>query len=125
MPEELSITIVIVVLVLVAVLIGVDIWLMVDHITGNTWSEMIREAGKVTTFVPWVLAILVGRWFHPVPDFGPLAGGISVGILMILSYIIVVTGDILRKKRKPIPSWLTVLIGLISGALFVPAIFPS
>lgn len=125
MPEELSIGIVVFGLFLVAGLIGVDIWLMVDGIKGNTWSEMIRAAGKVTTFVPWMLAVLVGRWYHPVPDFGPLAGKFSIPIFIVLSYIVVVVGDILRKKRMPIPSWVIVLLGVISGALFLPAVFPG
>lgn len=104
-------------------LIVIDIWLLADTLPGNTFSEMLREGAKVTTFFPWALAILIGRWFHPVDSLKPVLGNFSIPTLMITSYIIVVLGDILKKKRHPIPSWIIVLIGIVIGALCVPVTF--
>lgn len=88
----------------VIALIGIDIWLVSDKVTGNTFSEMLREGAKLTTFFPLSVAILIGRWFHPVDNLKPLLGLYSIPVLMIISYTIVVLGDILKKKGHPIPS---------------------
>lgn len=113
------------VLLIVAViaLIGIDIWLVADQIEGNTFSEMLREGARVTTFFPWALAVLIGRWFHPVDSLKPVLGNFSIPTLMITSYIVVVLGDILKKKKHPVPLWIVVIIGIVIGALCVPITF--
>jgi hypothetical protein len=114
----------IVVIVLIVILIGVDVYLVADKVPGNTWSEMLRSAATHTTFVPWTLAVLAGRWFHPVDSMETLGGqSAGVAVLMVTSYVVVVAGDILRKRWKPVPGWIIVLIGVPTGVFFCPITF--
>jgi hypothetical protein len=112
------------VIVLVVLLIGVDVYLVADKVPGNTWSEMLRNAATHTTFVPWTLAVLAGRWFHPIDAMEPV-GSQTVGaaLLMVTSYVVVVAGDILRKKSMPVPGWSIVLLGVPAGIFFCPITF--
>jgi hypothetical protein len=52
-------------LTIVAAAIGIDVYLALDGLKGNTWSEMIRSMAYVSTFIPWVWGVLAGHFFHP------------------------------------------------------------
>lgn len=111
------------VIVLIVALIVVDVFLVIDQVKGNTWSEMLRDAARCTTFPPWVFGVLSGRWFHPVDDWEPLLGNWSFAVLMAVTWLVVVVGDILRRRSVPVPGWLVILIAVPVGAVFAPITF--
>ena len=108
-------------LIIVGILIGVDVWLAVDKLPGNTWSELLREFSQHTLFVPWSLGVLMGHWFHPIDDLEAVAGGASIWILIGATVVLVALGLVLRfvAKYTP-PAWPWVLGGLVAGTLFWP-----
>jgi len=108
-------------LIIVVVLIIVDVWLAVDKLPGNTWSELLREASRHTLFVPWSLGVLLGHWFHPIDGLAALAGGASIWILVGLSAVLVGVGLLLRfvVKWEP-PAWPWALGGMVVGAILWP-----
>jgi len=48
-------------------IVGLDVWLAVDDRDGNTYSELIRKAGKTWPFTRLVMAVsmgvLLGHWY--------------------------------------------------------------
>jgi hypothetical protein len=102
--------------------IAVDVPAAIDRTEGNTFSELLREGGKQITIFPWAFAVFAGRWFHPVDNL-ELAGVGGVVVLMILTFVVVSGGDVLRRNGHAVPSWLVVVAGLLAGALLWPADF--
>ena len=119
----MSIAIWVIVIVLVVVLIVIDIVLVSDRVEDNTFSELLRLGGKVSTFFPWTIGVLIGRWYHPVDDLKGVFGPFSIPVVMVFSYVIVVVGDIMQKRGRPIPAWIIVLVGMVAGGLCVPVSF--
>lgn len=116
-----TILLVLTVIFIVAV-IGIDIPAAIDRTTGNTFSELLREGGTQTTVFPWIFAVFAGRWFHPVDNL-ELTGIAGALALMVLTFVVIAGGDILRRNGRPVPSWLVVVVGLLAGALLWPADF--
>lgn len=108
--------------VFVVAVIAVDVPAAIDNTAGNTFSELLREGGTQTTIFPWLFAVFAGRWFHPVDNL-ELAGLGGAIALMILTFIVVSGGDVLRRNGRPVPSWLVVVAGLLAGVLLWPADF--
>src|SRR5262245_44696520 len=108
-------------LIIAGALIIIDIWLVLDRLPGNTWSELLRELSRDTLFIPWSLGVLIGHWFHPVDDLQPVAGGASIWLLIGLTVILVVVGLILRFAAKfTPPAWPWALAGMVAGAALWP-----
>jgi hypothetical protein len=106
---------------LLAVAIGLDIWLAVDAVPGNTWSELFRAGALATPVVPWACAVLMGHWFHPKDDFKALLGQPdSIALLVWLTWVLFVIGLALASSGLPISPWIPVLPGLIAGWLLWP-----
>ncbi|OEU77806.1 MAG: hypothetical protein BA865_12385 [Desulfobacterales bacterium S5133MH4] len=113
------VTLVIVGDILLAIFRGVC---RVEH-EGTTWSELLRESVGTTTLIPWALGVWIGRWFPLVPEpLNSLGTPIALTIVLILTAIITVLGDVLmRRRRRPvIPPWLVALLGLIVGGILLP-----
>lgn len=75
----------VVMLAALAVLIGVDIWLATDGVTGNTFSELIAAASWRLSVIPVGVGVLAGHWFWPgrrLPgsSLGTAAGLLAVGV---------------------------------------------
>lgn len=89
---------------------------------GTTWSELLRESIGITTLIPWSLGVWVGRWFPILPPEHSIKLSIGLPVVLGLSAIVTVVGDILmRRMRRPIiPPWSLVLSGLIAGGLLIP-----
>jgi hypothetical protein len=109
-------------LTIITVAIGLDVYLALDGIKGNTWSEMIRSMGFVSTFIPWVWGVLSGHFFHP--NWQPWLkqpGGVAV--LIWLSFLIPGVTTILMKAQVPYANWLPFVVCLIA-ALFGGKLWP-
>lgn len=106
---------------IITLLILTGIASFADNIEGNTFSELLRESTINTTFYPWALAVYMGRWFHPIDDLQSPLGIWGPMILMVLSWLVIVLGDILAKKGIRIWPWLIVISGYITGILTWPA----
>ncbi len=113
---------------LVFVLVS-DVFLVINKHKGDTWSEQLRDWGlETTTLPPWVFGVLAGRWFHP---FDGRILDETVGILVFCGVTVVVVGGgaLLRvfggkRAMRFAPPWAVTLLGIVCGALFVPAYFP-
>lgn len=88
---------------------------------GTTWSELLRESVGITTFIPWAIAVWIGRWF-PILDKPPLKISIALAIVLALSALITVLGDVFMRRRgyPVIPPWLIILLGFAAGSLLIP-----
>lgn len=106
----------------VVAVIAVDLPAAIDRTEGNTFSELLREGGTQTTIFPWAFAVFAGRWFHPIDNL-ELAGIVGAVALMVLTFVVVSGGDVLRRNGHAVPSWLVVVVGLLAGALLWPADF--
>jgi len=74
--------------ILIGIIIGFDIYLAIDTIKGNTWSEMIRAFSFKSPFAPWVWGGLGGHFFHQwVPKF-PLGNDSNIALLIWLSVLV-------------------------------------
>lgn len=108
-------------LIIVAILIVIDIWLAIDNVPGNTWSEILRDLSKRTLFVPWSLGVLLGHWFHPSNDLRPVLGGASIWVLIGVSTVLTIIGLVFCLSRKyHIPAWPWALGGTITGSILWP-----
>lgn len=116
-----TVLLVLAVIFIVAV-IAIDVPAAIDKTEGNTFSELLREGGAQITVFPWVFASFAGRWFHPVDNL-ELFGVGGVIAFMVLTFIVVAGGDVLRRQGHPVPSWIVVVVGLLAGALLWPADF--
>lgn len=120
-PAGVTVLLVLTVVFVVAV-IAVDVPAAIDRTEGNTFSELLREGGRQITIFPWLFAVFAGRWFHPVDNLELFGIGGAVA-LMVLTFVVVSGGDVLRRNGHPVPSWLVVVVGLLAGGLLWPADF--
>lgn len=116
-----TVLLILAVIFMVAV-IAVDVPAAIDRTEGNTFSELLREGGTQTTIFPWAFAVFAGRWFHPVDNL-ELAGFGGAVALMILTFVVVSGGDVLRRNGHGVPSWIVMVAGLLAGGLLWPADF--
>lgn len=61
-----------------------DVYLALDGIDGNTWSEVAREASRVHPFVPWILGASIGHLFHHRDDLPPIIEPSAASTIMFL-----------------------------------------
>jgi hypothetical protein len=93
-----------------------DVPAAIDKTPGNTFSELLRAGARETTIFPWALGVFAGRWFHPVDDF-KLLGIAGPLILMVLTFVVIVLGGILRRAGTEMPSWVAAGLGVLAGVL--------
>jgi hypothetical protein len=77
----------IIVIVLVAIIIGADVVLATNKLTGDTWSEVIRNWSLYLPAVPFGFGFLMTHWFglNPKgPFFGQPSSAIFLGWLVIV-----------------------------------------
>lgn len=105
----------------VTLLVLTSIASFADDIEGNTFSELLRKSTIDTTFYPWALSVYMGRWFHPIDDLQAPLGLAGPPVLMASTWLIIVIGDVLRRKGKRVWPWLVVALGYSVGILTWPA----
>ncbi len=93
-----------------------DIFLAVDDIGGNTWSELLRDAGKLTPVVPWLGGLVVGHLFHPGKNADPLIDAPGNALVLLgLTLLFVIIGFFMT-----VPTWVPVPLGAVAGAFLWP-----
>lgn len=105
--------------VLVIALIVLDVPAALDAIEGNTFSELLRKGGQQMPVIPWTIAIFAGRWFHPFDGLNLLGADGKVALLAV-TFVVVVGTHLCRRHLRAVPSWVVVILGLVSGALLWP-----
>jgi hypothetical protein len=111
-----EVAVLVIALAFVVAVIAVDVPAAIDRTRGNTFSELLRAGGRQTTIFPWTFGVFAGRWFHPVDDL-KLLGIAGPLILMVLTFAVVVAGDLLRRAGREMPSWVAAGLGVIAGVL--------
>lgn len=107
-------------ILLVCAIIGFDIYLALDNIRGNTWSEMLRTASKYTPIVPWTFGVLMGHFFHPATSFSPIVPlNFGVPVLVWISVVLGIVGLALVRSFI-FPQWPLLLAGFFAGWLLWP-----
>lgn len=106
--------------VLIIALIVLDIPAAIDRIEGNTFSELLRRGGREMAVFPWTISIFAGRWFHPFDGLDVFGRDGQVALLVV-TFLVVVGTYLCRRYFRPVPSWIIVILGLISGAVLWPA----
>ncbi len=101
----------------VAAFAGFDVYLAVDSIHGNTWSELGRAVACVTPVLPWSVAFLCGHVFHP----KACASGYNIGLAVFLTWLVFVIGLACRHAGHPVPPWAPLAPGFFAGWLLWPA----
>ena len=115
-----------------AVLITLDVYAWDDDIAGNTPRELILRLTKwkssvayfplTGAFVPFGFAALVGHFFHPWSESGPMPEGLP-GLGMVLAIAAVLSlGTYLFDDQIDGRKWILglALFGLIAGAVLWP-----
>ncbi len=101
---------------IIVILIVWDIFLAVDGIGGNTWSELLRNAGLATPVVPWLGGVVMGHWFHPFEHAEPLITPPGNALALVaLTLLVVLVGF-----ATNVPTWVPVPLGGAAGAVLWP-----
>lgn len=100
---------------LIAAFIGYDVYLALDGVRGNTWSELARKFALASPVLPWACGVLCGHFFHPAVTIG-----IHVPVLIWLTFAVAVTGAALRRAGRPVPPWAPLVPGFCAGWLTWP-----
>lgn len=104
---------------LIITLIVLDVPAAIDDIEGNTFSELLRRGGRQLAILPWTISIFAGRWFHPFDGFD-LFGRHGPVVLLVVTFLVVVGTHLCRQYLWQVPSWMIVILGLLSGAMLWP-----
>jgi len=60
-----------------------DVYLALDSVQGNTWSEVMREASTLKPLFPWLLGALLAHLFHFRDDLKPIFDRDASSTLMV------------------------------------------
>ncbi|WP_428261690.1 hypothetical protein [Haliangium sp.] len=107
----------------VVAMVVFDIVLARDRIIGNTFSQLARASVRHTYWLPFGLAALMGRWFHPVAGLETVVGSVwfSYLVFAVFAAILVLGLESLRRYRRVrTPAWVLVLAGFPLGTLLIP-----
>lgn len=108
---------------LIGVIIILDIFLAIDAVSGNTWSEIIRHLAKSTPLIPFVCGVLSGHFFWPAAlkeNIPLLDQPNSIALLIWIACITGIVGLGLTKNGMMFPLWIAFLIGGVGGTLLWP-----
>jgi hypothetical protein len=96
--------------VLTAVLIIFDIYLALNGVAGDTYSEIIRDAGHRMAFLPWCVGGLIGHWFwNGKRRSNRYTWGLVLSVLALLEYL-----NLSHGIGHPFVSF---FVGMLSGRL--------
>jgi hypothetical protein len=106
---------------LMAVLVGLDIYLVQDQYSGNTWSEILRTWAVATPVIPWAYGVLGGHFYHPVENLeAVIVFPGNIALLVWLTAAVGIAGLAFAKGGHPIAPWVMVLPGMVAGSLLWP-----
>jgi len=106
---------------LLAILIGLDIYLAVDGLKGNTWSEILRMWGSKNALAPWIWCGLAGHYFHWKSTSKPiLEPPANIAMLVWLTVLIFIVSMAMTRAGIPIPSWIIAPVAFIAWGLLWP-----
>ena len=106
---------------LLALLVGVDIYLAMDKLPGNTWSEILRRWAVATPLIPWIYGVLGGHFYHPIENLEPiLSKPGNIELLVWLTILVGMVGLGLLRAGNPVSPWVGVVPGFVVGALLWP-----
>ncbi len=100
---------------LVVAFIAYDVYLGLDGVRGNTWSELARAGAGVTPAIAWAWGVLAGHFFHPTWKPRP-----RVGLLLWLTFVVVVVGIACKHGGVTLPFWAPLAPGFFAGWLLWP-----
>lgn len=107
--------------VILAVAIGIDIWLAVDPVDDNTWSELMRLGALATPVIPWACGVLMGHWFHPNDNAQAVLGQPgSIALLLWLTWVVFLVGLAFISSGISLDPSLLVVPGMVAGWLLWP-----
>lgn len=92
-----------------------DVYLALDCVEGNTWSEVAREASRAHPFVPWILGASIGHLFHHRDDLPPIVDSNAAATIMV---VLTLGIFILGLTGLELSGWqitATALVGLVVG----------
>lgn len=105
---------------IIAIIIGIDVYLAVDSVKGNTWSEMIRTLGFKTPFAPWVWGGLGGHFFHQwIPKF-PVENPGNIAILIWISALVMMIGHFCYTKGTYLPPMIVFFVAFFVWSTLWP-----
>lgn len=106
---------------LIIAFLGYDVHLALDGVPGNTWSEIARKFGTISTVLPFIWGILAGHFFHPDSlrsPFNPTSGFL---LLLWVTLFVGLVGILCRSFWHSVPPWLPLVPGFVAGWLLWPS----
>ena len=103
-------------------ILGSDVIFLMDGVEGNTYSELIRKAGGIITFIPWAWGGLGGHFFHA--GWGQIIKSPSnIAIMCWLSVVITILGWGLTKSGFVYSNWIPYASFLL-GSVAIGRLWP-
>jgi len=102
------------------ILVVWDVYLALDPIDGNTWSEVMREASTLNPLFPWLLGVLLAHLFHFRDDLKPIFDRDAASTLMVA---ITIGLGVIGIYGVELTGWsmtLLVILGMVTALLFWP-----
>ncbi len=97
-----------------------DVFLALDAVDGNTWSEVMRAASVGNPVLPWLFGILIGHLYHHRDDLAPIFDSDAAeSVLMLLTLLLIVAGFVFNG----LDGWqvtVMALAGIAAGYLLWP-----
>lgn len=100
---------------LIVAFVAYDMYLALDGVRGNTWSEVARHIAMTAPALPWTCGVLAGHCFHP--RWRPR---VRVLPLLALTLAVVVVGIACRHVGVAPPPWAPLVPGFVAGWLLWP-----
>ena len=97
-----------------------DVYLSLDRLEGNTWSEVLRAASGRNPFLPWFFGAFLTHLFHHRDDLRPLVDRDAAQTLMVVFSLIFLA---LWGVGVELEGWLlsaVAFFGMVAGYLFWP-----
>jgi hypothetical protein len=105
---------------LVAIIVGIDVYLAVDSVKGNTWSEMLRAFSFKSPFAPWVWGGLGGHFFHQWIPKLPIESPGNIALLVWLSFLIMLIGHTMFVRGTYLPPAIVFFAGFLVWSTLWP-----
>jgi hypothetical protein len=103
------------------VLVAWDVWLALDAVASNTWSEQMRIASGGKPVLPWLFGVILGHLFHPADGLAPvMEKDAALTILSMATVVAFVVGAFGLLSLSETLVALTMLCGVAAGVLLWP-----
>ena len=106
---------------LLAILIGLDIYLAVDGLKGNTWSEILRSWGRSNALAPWIWCGLAGHYWHWMEKSRPIIKNPgNIVTLVWLTLLVFIISTAATRAGLPVPAWVIAPIAFVVWGFLWP-----